>query len=224
MIGLLIIFSTTVFAADFIITPKFGISRISAKSKNVGDKSYGDIKPSKAGWTSGVAGLGLGIVTDKRIMVLFNNDLHFGGTIKAKDFYNTEGDYNVANFKGGLYFWQSALILGYSFSPMDNLTCNFGVGLAFGLSHPMAKDFEFGASNATSTEKTGTQLSIECSQYTFPIHFDVQYFFTEKIGLTVELQDIIGSVEAGYGANATDKKKTGVFNNFSLKIGPAFKL
>lgn len=229
MIGLMIFFSTTVFATDFIITPKFGAAYIYAKHKNKGDYVYGDIKPSKAKWVSGVAGLGVGVVTDSGIMMLFNNDLHFGGAIKSRKFTDSDGRYDIENFKGGLYFWQSALILGYSFKPMDNLACNFGVGLAFGFANAMVKQHEYGKPNETTTYREGTHLTIP-RYHAFPIHFNVQYFLTENIGLTVELQDVIGSIIASVSKDpapdATEITPFGpvnLFNNFSFKLGPAFK-
>ncbi|MEL3904945.1 MAG: DUF2715 domain-containing protein [Treponemataceae bacterium] len=230
----LAVFCTQVFAAEFIITPKFGLSNTSISQKVEGVESYGDKKPDKLNWLSAVAGLGLGVVTDHNIMILFNTDFAFAGSIKAKTGYDKDASKygNEYKLKGGLYFWQPSLILGYSFKPNDALSCNFGAGIAFMIaSTPMAKESEYTPKVGTgATAKKGT-LVIVGDPYSgfsihFPIHFDIQYYFTDHIGIIAELQDVIGRGYISNGYDPIDPAKftiNGVCNNFSFKVGPAFK-
>lgn len=220
-----VVFSKHLFATEFFVTPKIGAGYILTTAKQSGKEKYGDVKPYKADWFSGVVGLGIGFTTDKGIMLLFNNDLHFGGKISTDQtrLYNAaEGKYyaRMRTYQGNLYFWQSALILGYSYRPKKNLSCNFGVGLSMGLSNPMAKKYESkstyedGKSSEYKSNK-GWYLQIEQYQFGFPIHVDVQYYFTKNIGVSVELQDVIG--------HGTVAEVEGGFNNVSFKVGPAFR-
>ncbi|MEL3907834.1 MAG: DUF2715 domain-containing protein [Treponemataceae bacterium] len=223
----LAVFSTQIFATEFFVTPKIGGAYLSNSFKNFGKEKFGDVKPDKASWFSGVAGIGLGFVSDNGVMLLFNNDLHFAGTLKSK--VNREWDKDAKKFysedekySGGLYFWQSVLILGYSYKPMENLSCNFGLGLSFGRSRPRAKKYESVMKYEEETtpheykSEKGFLSYIEQNQFGFAIHADIQYYFTKNVGITFELQDIVGRGLMGNISN-------GVFNNFSFKFGPAFK-
>ena len=218
----LAVFCTQVFATEFFVTPKLGLSNISISQKVSGVESYGDTKPNKLSWTSAVVGLGLGVVTDHNIMILFNTDLMFGGSAKAKIGYSKYASKYLGEgkLKGGLYFWQPSLILGYSFKPNDALRCNFGVGIAIAVaSNPMAKEAEASMGGGISnTDKRGTPTNIEVG-CAFPIHVDIQYYFMDHIGVIVELQDVIGSGKA----SAAGYDISGVCNTFTLKVGQAFK-
>ena len=83
----------------------------------------------------------------------------------------------------------------------------------------MAKEAEVSMGGGRSnTDKRGTPTNIEVD-YAFPIHFDIQYYFMDHIGVIVELQDVIGSG----GVSAVRHGISGVCNTFTLKVGPAFK-
>lgn len=218
----LAVFCTQVFATEFFVTPKFGFSNISISQKVSGEESYGDRKPNKMSWTSAVAGLGLGVVTDHNIMILFNTDFMFGGSAKAKVEYDkTTNKYSAElKAKGGLHFWQPSLILGYSFKPIDKLSCNFGAGITFSVaSNLMVKEVETSMGGVSVPNKRGTPGGIDVS-YAFPIHFDIQYYFMDHIGIIAELQDVIGSGKITSGGKSL---LSGVCNTFTFKVGPAFK-
>ena len=82
----------------------------------------------------------------------------------------------------------------------------------------MVKEVETSRGGGSVTDKLGTPGGINVD-YAFPIHFDIQYYFMDHIGVIVELQDVIGSG----GVSANHRGISGVCNTFTFKVGPAFK-
>lgn len=83
----------------------------------------------------------------------------------------------------------------------------------------MVKEVETSRGGGSVTDKLGTPGGINVD-YAFPIHFDIQYYFMDHIGIIAELQDVIGS---GKITNSGTSLLSGVCNTFTLKVGPAFK-
>ncbi|PIE97687.1 MAG: hypothetical protein CR988_06955 [Treponema sp.] len=252
----LICFATLTFA-DTIIAPTIGFSHISGrnlKSKEI-VPSYNVFDSAKIAWAPMTVGLGIGSIKKSGFLFMWENYISFigkcnydvkintgkiesllgasSGTVKINDITSSE------KMTGG-FFYETNLMFGYSFRPIEKIHINLALGLGFGFGK-----FNFKFKDITALmDSTNIDTKFKNSKLVaiggVPIELEFQYYFTKSVGLNIGIFDTIGygavilfpEVNATYSASGVTKNKkqmalilgTGIMNNFTFKVGPVFKI
>lgn len=188
--------------AEFRITPNLGMSDFFAAPSKAGDeKITGDLRDSvKNNWLGMDIGLDLDYQMGNIVFGLENN-ITFLGKQAYKDF---EFQWK----KGALY--NGNLFVGYNIKVMDPLDIILGGGIGFG----------FGNVWFGTTEGKGTGIF----EIGVPLIARVNYFFTDMIGISLSLSDLLAygvEWEKDFGKMKDGLK--GFTNHFNVKVGPVFK-
>lgn len=194
------LFVTSGFAEAF-IAPHVGFSNMYLKDN--------ESQPSNTiSLTSFAGGIDVGLV--KKNGFTFLTDLHIstGGSTKYEHRY-----YFPAKVSS-LMIFNLNFLFGYTYKGIKNLYLNFALGLGVGGG--------FLDSSYTDPHYYRRQ---SVKGYTFtvgvPIQLGVQYFFTDKIGINLSINDVLGIISL---MNIYAIPPRPFVNNFTLKIGPVFRL
>ena len=165
---------------------------------------YDDGEKNTVSWTSMNFGVSLGTVNESGFTFFFSTD-----------------------FKGGPFINVTPL-LGYTYHGIKNLYLTFATGLNLGYGTLKVTKFTF--SGVTSP---ALDLQLNLANIGIPFYIGAQYYFTEKIGINLGIQDAVGIGWVWYNTNGlgslpyfgTGDIDVPAFTNvFSLKIGPVFRL
>ena len=225
----LLLVSVHCFAAEFIILPSIGYSNLSygmrSWSFSVGStqQAYGD---STFSLNSMDVGISLGFITKSSgFTFIANNDFSVigkGSTIL--DGSDSHGNSLTKTFDiKNPFAWEMSIVLGRTFKLYDDkFYLNVGAGPAVGM-----KVFSIYMENAGKKEKlkdVGINSGVR-------IQLGTQYFFSEKIGISLILADTLAIAYSesadGYVRAINDylklAYKTGFENIFTIKTGVMFR-
>lgn len=142
----------------------------------------------------------------RNFTTIVNMDLAVGGQIMAKD-----KDVSLnAPIKSGALF-QLHILAGYKLEPVHNLYITPALGMGF-------------ASSKVIGTKDYMSIVFDGNTFSIPLYADVKYFFTDLIGIDV---NIINSFDFGFvtiTANGYPVGASNFRNIFMLKVGPVFRL
>ncbi|PIE97686.1 MAG: hypothetical protein CR988_06950 [Treponema sp.] len=254
---LMLTFLITAMFADTIIVPTIGFSHIAGKNlKNRTLRgSYDVFDNVDISWGPMTIGLGIGTINKNGFLFMWDNFASFIGKFNSKTSINTNdiesllgatagsvtvNDITSSNRMTGGVFYETNLMFGYSFHPVEKTHINLALGLAMGIGkfHLTIKDIKewIGVSNLDDRFKKSKYIVLAG----IPLQFEFQYYFTKQIGLNIGIFDTIGygavllfpEVNATYtdaGGTKTKKQVTvlfgkGFMNNFTFKVGPVFRL
>ncbi|MBM7021814.1 DUF2715 domain-containing protein [Treponema sp. Marseille-Q4523] len=209
--------------AKFVISPTIGISNFHST-----ELLYDDGEKNTVSWTSMNFGVSLGTVNESGFTFLFSTDFFAVGTMEvAKEFSSSDKQTGTVDFKGGPFINVTPL-LGYTYHGIKNLYLTFATGLNLGYGTLKVTKFTF--SGVTSP---ALDLQLNLANIGIPFYIGAQYYFTEKIGINLGIQDAVGIGWVWYNTNGlgslpyfgTGDIDVPAFTNvFSLKIGPVFRL
>ena len=210
--------------AEFVISPTIGFSNFHST-----DLLYNDGKKNTVSWTPMNFDVSLGTVTESGFTFLFSADFFAAGTLKTvKEFSASVEQKGVADFKGGP-FVNGTPLLGYTYRGIDNLYLTFATGLNLGYGTLKVTKFTF----AGITSPT-LNIKLNLANIGIPFYIGAQYYFTEKIGVNLGIQDTVGIGWVWYNTRGlgslpyfgtgSDITQPAFTNVFSLKIGPVFRL
>lgn len=232
-IVLVLLFSCLFFVngfAEVILTPTIGLSHIGSGYGTL----FSERTESQTGllrghteWVPMTVGFSFGILSRAGFTFVFTNDISFLGTMKFKTVGINQSETSSSQLplsvsisgkmKG--FFWESALLFGYTFRPIQVLHISIASGIAAG-----------GGTSILSNVKTAIESFEQKSMmYNFgiPLHIGVQGYFTRHIGIhigAVNVFSIGGITSLPHSKEKYRIAAESYFNNFTLKIGPTFKI
>ncbi|PIE97688.1 MAG: hypothetical protein CR988_06960 [Treponema sp.] len=267
----LIVFSSYSFA-EVTFTPSFGISymnTVHAQAKLQDDES--GMAGKKAFDTFKfkclfpvTLGIGVGTITKKGFTFSWDNYFSLWGIVYldqvpnnaniekavSQDFNNTihTGTLSTSGFaqndifgKQG-FFYQTNFNFGYNFNPAPKLNINLLAGVSVGFGKLNVKFSEIDKMGDKNTDFNNESIMLVLTGAN--LQMDLQYYFSNDIGLAFGLFDTLGFTfieffnsdikisyisTTGAGSEMTDtlKNMVGVksfMNNFGIKIGPIIKI
>ena len=203
--------------AEFMITPGLGFSNFSTtvRPKDI-DNTY-----TKVSYNSMALGLDVAYLMDSGLSFYFNNNVSFLTSGKAKLHTPLLSiDTKILKSKGA--FWDAELLAGWTFrdlAPNLRISILGGLGLGYGSVTPTQVSIEGVKLDISSVE----QIKTSFFSVGFAIHFNVQYYFTDLVGIGLSITEISGYGKAGMKDVPADEIKGGFANAFNLKLGPTFK-
>ncbi len=221
LLVLFFIFSSFAFAAEITFTPNFGFSLYSLhnyEQKNIeAPSSYWDISDNKGSFLFPTPTLGLDMSfmhENSGFTFILDNNFSFPTKL-----YVTKGFGNRNEKLSGI-IWDGQMIFGYTYGVRQKTQITGGAG--FGCVLGMLNTGTAG-NNAPPYYNLGLALN-----------FGYKYYFTDKIGINVNLYDLVGFsaafLDRGTPSLSGDPDKTrldgmlGLGNLFTLKIGVTFRL
>lgn len=220
------LFVTSGFAEAF-IAPHVGFSNMYSKMKYIqsisGSTGFGSsfsttyTTTHEVSWTPFSGGLDIGLVTKGGFTFL--TDLHISTAGKAKySKVSSSGllEYDDVDLGVSATVFNLNFLLGYTYKGIKNLYLNFALGLGGGVGSWRIKSI--GALKISGEKGLLVMLGV-------PIQLGIQYFFTDKIGINLSVNDVLGTsmfiMRTGMDGLSGNP---GFMNNFTLKIGPVFRL
>lgn len=211
------LFVTSGFAEAF-IAPHVGFSNMYSKMKYIrsisGSTGFGSsfsttyTTTHEVSWTPFSGGLDIGLVTKGGFTFLTDLHISTGGSTKY------EHRYYLPAKVSSLMIFNLNFLFGYTYKGIKNLYLNFALGLGVG-----------GGFLDSSYTDPNYYRRQSVKGYTFtvgvPIQLGVQYFFTDKIGINLSINDVLGIISL---MNIYAIPPRPFVNNFTLKIGPVFRL
>ncbi len=219
----LCMFSVALFA-EFVISPTIGYSNIMGKSK---EDSNDRILPVKSSMNTFTFGVDLGYVGKSGFTFMFNNNISLLNmmNVEAVKEYPIIGKLKgYVDVKG--VFWEANLLLGYTLKPINNLDILFASGLSGGFGSPKITSLQI---KDASIGIDGLKVNGMMANFGVPLQVSCNYYFTKNIGIGLSVNDVIGwgiiqtqPINAG-AAGSYQLESMGLFNDFTIKIGPTFK-
>lgn len=210
--------------AEFVIGPSLGYSNVISGAKFElkapgGDKFDGGLSYTLHSMT---IGLDAGYLMESGLSFYFNNNVSFLTSAKFIDKLGSrEEKGNFSKTKGAL--WDSELLAGWTFrdlAPNLRIALLAGLGLGYGSYTPTQMKDDNGTHDIS--ERDQQHISFSHFNVGLALHFNVQYFFTDIVGIGLSLTDSIGYGKA-CPKEATDDVKGTFANLFNVKLGPTFK-
>ena len=201
--------------AEFMISPGLGFSNFSSsiKAKEV-DYSI------KFSLNSMTLGLDAAYLMDSGLSFYFNNNVVFLTTGKIKFNDSTTYEQKITKSKGA--FWDAELLAGWTFKdlvPNLRIAILGGLGLGYGSITPT----QISIAGFKIDMPSEAQVKYSFFSIGLAIHFNVQYYFTDLVGIGLSITEIPGYGKAIMKDIPSDQIKGSFANTFNLKLGPTFK-
>lgn len=212
--------------AQFRITPNFGFSHFFTDTKkfaiDIAEKHDVDDLKGYVKFKSPFMNIGvdfdyqfpIGLVLGMENNVLFLGTQNLTENVEIFGGPGEKVSMDLHWRSGALY--NANLYLAYNIKTVDSLDFILGAGIGFG----------FGKINTLLTY-AGASFATEEKILTVgvPLIFRVNYFFTDMIGISVSLSDVLGWSESDFIVNNTGmlELKAKFTNQFNMKVGPVFK-
>ena len=202
--------------AEFMISPGLGFSNLSSSIKFKKDND----SSTKFSLNSMALGLDAAYLMDSGLSFYFNNNVVFLTTGKIKVDTLITFEEKITKSKGA--FWNAELLAGWTFkdlAPNLRIAILGGLGLGYGSITPTQISFEGNKVDVPSE----MQNKFSFFSIGLAIHFNVQYYFTDLVGIGLSITEIPGYGKGSMKDVQSDQIKGSFANTFNLKLGPTFK-